>query len=75
MSPRRPGLSTLAIHGVPRRRPDWSPIAPSIVQSSTYPNPVGSHEDVLYTRYGNTPTQVELANPAAATRPSTTGRN
>ncbi len=28
MSPRRIGLSTLAIHGVPRRRPDWTPVAP-----------------------------------------------
>jgi cystathionine beta-lyase/cystathionine gamma-synthase len=61
MSPRRPGLSTLAIHGVPRRRPDWTPVAPSVVQSSTFTNPVGSLDDVLYTRYGNTPTQVELA--------------
>jgi cystathionine beta-lyase/cystathionine gamma-synthase len=61
MSPRNPGPSTLAIHGLPRRRPDWSPIAPSVVQSSTFTNPVGSLDDVLYTRYGNTPTQVELA--------------
>ena len=61
MRSRRPGLSTLAIHGVPRRRPDWSPVTPSIVQSSTFTNPVGSLDEVLYTRYGNTPTQVELA--------------
>ena len=61
MSSRRPGLSTLAIHGVPRRRPDWTPVAPSIVQSSTFTNPVGSLDEVLYTRYGNTPSQVELA--------------
>ena len=60
MTRRRPGLSTLAIHGIPRRRPDWTPIAPSIVQSSTFTNPVGSPDEVLYTRYGNTPTQVEL---------------
>ena len=31
------------------------------MQSSTFTNPVGSPEEVLYTRYGNTPTQVELA--------------
>ena len=61
MSPRRFGLSTTAIHGTPRRRPDWTPVAPSIVQSSTFTNPVGSEEDVLYTRYGNTPNQVALA--------------
>ncbi len=61
MSLRRYGLSTTAIHGTPRRRPDWTPIAPSVVQSSTYTNPVGSEEEVLYTRYGNTPNQVALA--------------
>ena len=61
MSSRRLGLSTLAIHGIPRRRPDWTPVAPSIVQSSTFTNPVGSLDEVLYTRYGNTPSQVELA--------------
>jgi cystathionine beta-lyase/cystathionine gamma-synthase len=61
MSPRRPGLSTLAIHGLPRRRPDWTAVAPSVVQSSTFTNPVGSEEEVLYARYGNTPTQVALA--------------
>jgi cystathionine beta-lyase/cystathionine gamma-synthase len=61
MSQRRYGLSTTAIHGTPRRRPDWTPIAPSVVQSSTFTNPVGSEEEVLYTRYGNTPNQVALA--------------
>jgi cystathionine beta-lyase/cystathionine gamma-synthase len=61
MSLRRPGLSTLAIHGMPRRRPDWAPVVPPLVQSSTFTNPVGSPDDVLYTRYGNTPTQVQLA--------------
>ena len=61
MTPRRFGPSTLAIHGLPRRRPDWTPIAPPLVQSSTFTNPVGSEEEVLYARYGNTPTQVALA--------------
>ena len=61
MSLRRLGLSTTAIHGAPSRRPDWTPVAPSIVQSSTYTNPVGSDEDVLYTGSGNTPSQVALA--------------
>jgi cystathionine beta-lyase/cystathionine gamma-synthase len=61
MSPRRLGFSTTAIHGSPRRRPDWSPVAPPIVQSSTFTNPVGSEEDILYSRYGNTPNQVAVA--------------
>ncbi|HET6778093.1 MAG TPA: PLP-dependent aspartate aminotransferase family protein [Gemmatimonadales bacterium] len=55
------GLSTLAIHGVPRRRPDWSPVAPALQQSSTFTNPVGSEDEVLYSRYGNNPNQVDLA--------------
>jgi cystathionine beta-lyase/cystathionine gamma-synthase len=55
------GFSTLAIHGTPHRRPDWSPIAPALMQSSTFVNPIGSDEEVLYSRYGNNPNQVELA--------------
>jgi len=61
MSPHKLGLSTIAIHGVPHRRPDWSPVAPALQQSSTFTNPVGSDDEVLYSRYGNNPTQVELA--------------
>ena len=61
MSRRRLGLSTTAIHGAPHRRPDWTPVVPSIIQSSTFANPVGSDEEVLYTRYGNNPNQVALA--------------
>jgi cystathionine beta-lyase/cystathionine gamma-synthase len=61
MSTRRHGPSTTAIHGVPRRRPNWSPVAPAIEQSSTFVAPVGSDEDILYSRYGNNPTQVQLA--------------
>ena len=58
---RRHGLSTIAIHGRPRRGADWSPAVTPIYQSSTFRNPVGSDEEVLYTRYGNNPNQVELA--------------
>lgn len=61
MTRRRPGLSTLAIHGLPHRRPDWTPVVTPIAQSTTFVNPVGSTEEVLYTRYGNNPNQVELA--------------
>src|SRR6476660_8695111 len=58
---RKAGISTLAIHGTPHRRPDWSPVAPALQQSSTFTNPVGSEEEVLYSRYGNNPNQVDLA--------------
>jgi cystathionine beta-lyase/cystathionine gamma-synthase len=58
---RRQGPSTTAIHGLPHRRPDWSPVAPPLMQSSTFTNPIGSHDEVLYTRYGNNPNQVDIA--------------
>lgn len=61
MTRRRFGLSTTAIHGTPHRRTDWSPVAPALLQSSTFVNPVGSDEEVLYTRYGNNPNQTALA--------------
>jgi cystathionine beta-lyase/cystathionine gamma-synthase len=55
------GLSTTAIHGTPHRRPDWAPVAPALLQSSTFVSPVGSEEEVLYSRYGNNPNQLQLA--------------
>ena len=55
------GLSTIAIHGTPHRRADWSPVAPSLHQSTTFVNPIGSDDEVLYSRYGNNPNQVDLA--------------
>ena len=61
MTSRRPGLSTIAIHGRPHRGPDWAPAVSPIYQSATFRNPIGSDEEVLYTRYGNNPNQVELA--------------
>jgi cystathionine beta-lyase/cystathionine gamma-synthase len=55
------GFSTTAIHGIPHRRPDWAPVAPAVQQSSTFVNPVGSDDEVLYSRYGNNPNQLTLA--------------
>lgn len=60
MSRRRYGPSTTAVHGEPHRRADWSPVVPPLMQSSTFVNPVGSDEEVLYTRYGNNPNQVTI---------------
>ena len=61
MTTRRFGPSTTAVHGVPHRRPDWAPVAPSVQQSSTFTAPVGSDEDIIYSRYGNNPNQVQVA--------------
>lgn len=61
MSRRRLGLSTTAVHGAPTRRPDRTPVTPGIAQTTSYTNPVGSDEDVLYPGSGNTPPQLALA--------------
>jgi cystathionine beta-lyase/cystathionine gamma-synthase len=58
---RRPGPSTIAIHGTPHRLPDWAPVVAPLQQTSTFTNPVGSTEEVLYTRYGNNPNQTSIA--------------
>jgi cystathionine beta-lyase/cystathionine gamma-synthase len=58
---RRLGFSTRAVHGDPEARPDWAPIVTPLYQSSTFTSPVGSTQEVLYTRYGNNPNQVLIA--------------
>ena len=60
MKRRRLGLSTRAIHGDPKARADWTAVAPPLYQSSTFTNPVGSNAEVIYTRYGNNPNQVDI---------------
>jgi cystathionine beta-lyase/cystathionine gamma-synthase len=57
----RLGLSTTAVHGALHRRADWSPVAPPLLQSSTFVSPVGGTDDIIYSRYGNNPTQLTLA--------------
>ena len=34
---------------------------PPLMQTSTFTNPIGSADEVLYTRYGNNPNQVDIA--------------
>ena len=60
MKRRRLGLATRAIHGDPKARADWTAVAPPLYQSSTFTNPVGSTAEVLYSRYGNNPNQVDI---------------
>lgn len=62
----RPGRSTLAIHGPPHRGEDGSPAVTPIYQSSTFRNAPGSEAEVLYTRYGNNPNQLEIGRRYAA---------
>jgi len=65
--PRR-GLSTQAIHLADSEGVPGGPVAPPIIQSSTflfggYPDEPTEHR---YTRYGNNPTQVLVAEKVAA---------
>jgi len=55
------GPSTIAIHGGAPEREVAEPVAAPIYQSSTFVAPYGPAEDVLYTRYGNNPNQLRLA--------------
>jgi len=55
----RPG--TITIHGDGPTREPGQPVAAPVTQSSTFVAPFGPTEDVLYTRYGNNPNQVRLA--------------
>ncbi len=61
MRPRTAGPSTLAIHGDAPARAANEPVAPPIYQSSTFVSPFASSEEVRYTRYGNNPNQLRLA--------------
>jgi cystathionine beta-lyase/cystathionine gamma-synthase len=60
------GPSTRAIHGVAHPKADRSPVATPVYQSSTFVHPIGSSEEVLYTRYGNNPNQIVLGEKLAA---------
>src|SRR5437868_5844951 len=56
------GRSTAAIHGDGPSHEAGDSVAPPIFQSSTFIRAPGpGDEDVLYTRYGNNPNQLRLA--------------
>ncbi len=61
MKGRRAGPSTVAIHGDGQPKAVGDPVAPPIIQSSTFVAPQGPQDDVLYTRYGNNPNQLRVA--------------
>ncbi len=61
MPRRTPGRSTLAIHGDPTARAAGEPVSAPIYQSSTFVSPFGPSDEVQYTRYGNNPNQLRLA--------------
>ena len=61
MARRRAALSTLAIHGDADAKSVGEPVAAPICQSSTFVAPFGPSDDVLYTRHGNNPNQLRIA--------------
>ncbi|MEX0690482.1 MAG: PLP-dependent aspartate aminotransferase family protein [Gemmatimonadales bacterium] len=61
MSRKRLGPSTTAIHGVPQRAAPGSSVGGTIAQTSTFAFATDANGDVMYTRYGNNPNQVDLA--------------
>ncbi|MDP3775749.1 MAG: aminotransferase class I/II-fold pyridoxal phosphate-dependent enzyme [Gemmatimonadales bacterium] len=61
MKRRTHGPSTIAIHGEGGAHAAADPVAAPIYQSSTFVAPFGPSEEVLYTRYGNNPNQLRLA--------------
>lgn len=60
------GISTKAVHGASARPNAGEPVSTPILQSSTFINDIVPDGDVLYTRYGNNPTQETLARRLAA---------
>lgn len=62
MKKKHAGPSTVAIHGDGPAHAPGTSVAPPIYQSSTFIRGIGpGDEDVLYTRYGNNPNQLRLA--------------
>ena len=61
MKKRPQGPSTTAIHGDGPSHNPGEPVAPPIYQSSTFVRETGPSDDILYTRYGNNPNQMRLA--------------
>lgn len=58
--PRTPGKSTIAIHGGADHREAGSPVSAPLVQSVNFVQEFGPSgaENLMYTRYGNTPNEV-----------------
>jgi cystathionine beta-lyase/cystathionine gamma-synthase len=63
---RRPGASTLGIHGGQNPRGPGQPVVPPIVQSATFFWGDPGDGELLYSRYGNNPNQEHLGRKLAA---------
>ena len=63
---RRPGPSTLGIHGGAHPRQAGDPVVPPIVQSATFMWGQPADGELLYSRYGNNPNQLAVGRKIAA---------
>ncbi|HUR00025.1 MAG TPA: aminotransferase class I/II-fold pyridoxal phosphate-dependent enzyme [Gemmatimonadaceae bacterium] len=59
--PRKPGLSTTAVHGGADPHTIGMGVSSPLSQSVNYVQDTGTSEGLLYTRYGNTPNAVRVA--------------
>jgi cystathionine beta-lyase/cystathionine gamma-synthase len=62
----RTGLSTTGVHGGAEPAVPGAPVVPPIVQSATFFGSGAGDTELLYTRYGNNPTQLALGRKVAA---------
>ncbi len=67
-SPRtlRPGAATLGVHGGAEDRTPGRPVVPPITQSATFHWATPDDGELLYTRYGNNPNQLQVGVKMAA---------
>jgi cystathionine beta-lyase/cystathionine gamma-synthase len=60
-APRKPGLSTLSIHGAQDAREPGAGVSAPLSQSVNYVQETGTSEGLMYTRYGNVPNAERVA--------------
>lgn len=60
------GPSTLGVHGVGNSKQPGAPVVPPVVQSATFLWSDPGDGELLYTRYGNNPNQLEVGRKLAA---------
>lgn len=64
--PRALGPATLGVHGGAHDRTPGAPVVPPIAQSATFQWASPDDGELLYSRYGNNPNQVQVSEKAAA---------
>ena len=63
---RRLGAATLGVHGGPEDKTPGRPVVPPITQSATFHWATPADGELLYSRYGNNPNQLQVGGKMAA---------